>query len=387
MKMTNTVAIATPSAPVLAIKSIGESAILSDVTFNEEVRWAAIQAAKKFSIQTVAEAGIYGRAEMQSFNDAISNLLKDVRMGDLGKIGDIVADVENATENMRLRALYDELQVGSWRNRMAKLPIVGRFLSTAKFFLEQRDRFLDLTAQMERSITIKQQGIRDHNMKLNQLIDEIGNNYRDLSILIVAGEIILKKAVQEYEEATKSAVATRDPLAFSNLQMMHEKIQAFDVRLMNLKMAYVSSPTTALQAQIGQSAQRMTIEHLSNIKDFVIRELKMAVLQAEGMIELDAARAEADRIQKTTDAVSAVGVEMLRDNYLGSKRAQGQSYERAEKLGQIIGKISQIVADGRAIDAENVNRRRDAEKLLVQAVENQRNVIAAYTAPVEQKVA
>jgi uncharacterized protein YaaN involved in tellurite resistance len=366
------------NAPKFELNSIAGDNLLANVTFSDEMKSQAVRLAENFSIETVAEAGVYGNSVMQDFNQSVSSLLQDVRLGDLGKIGDIVAGVEEAAERMRLRALYEELQAGTWRHRLSKIPLIGGMLSTAKYFLEQRDSFLALTDQMERGVIQRQQGIRDHNRKLDALLTVLEGHYRDLAVHIIAGEKILKAGKERYDRLHEQAKAAQDPLLFAQLHRESEKLQAFDVRLASLKIAYVKSPTSALQTQIGQSAQRMTVEHLSNILDFVIPNLKLAVVQAEGMVQLSEARKQADGIQKTADAIDQVGIDMLRENYLGGKRDQGATFDRAAKLGETIQKISNIVSEGRLLDADNARRRQEAERVLIAAMQQQRDAISAH---------
>lgn len=352
--------------PDLQVQSENQSVVDANLLTEEEKKIAQ-EIADKVDFTDGNTLALFGKGPMNAFNEVINQLLQGVKIKDVSGAGDIALGIAKALDVMKVKEMRKELTPGTLAFLRSKIPFIGKRLSYMYYFYKRHQEFTSLTEKMERDANKKIREILENLLKADHLNKAVEEKYNQLRVFIVAGEIAMKRAQQEFDDLRAQAIDSNDSLLFSKANSLHENIMMFDTRLLKIKIAYAKSPVTGQQIRLGQTAGRSTMSNLQNAIDFTLRDIKTTVLQIANLTAMKEAQLLSDKMSQIDDQVSVLNQKMLEDTYLGAKRVEGEGLKYVNQLADLMEQVSKLHEKGAQIDRENIQKRKEAEEILIQA--------------------
>lgn len=362
--------------PALALQS-KTMPVVDPARLSPEESTAADDIAAKIDFADGTAIGLYASSGMQEFQRALDRVLQEVRVGDLGEAGDVVISITHAMDEMKLKELRAEVEDGSWRNRLSHLPLVGGLFSAVIYFHERRTKFLTIVDEIDRKARAQIRAILEFLVKGDSLISGVERQYYALAVLIVAGERALARGQAEYERQCQQAKASGDAMLYAKAASLYENLMAFDTRLMRLKTAYAKAPVTDQQIKLGQAAGRATVNRIQDTLDFTLADLKTAIIQVAGLYEMRQGLEDAAAVDKLEAQVEGLGQSMLEQTYKGAKATQADATVRVQRLAELMDRVAQLTREGQELNKQNQAARRDAERVLTQAMQTYKEALLA----------
>lgn len=353
------------SLPAVNLQSANAARVFDADRLNRDQRERARRLADAVNFHDSMAAAMYGSETLMEFSKALDNLLEGVKIEDLGRAGDILIDARKVMDSMKLKKLRNELKHGSLQYFCAKIPFLGKYLSAARYFVERKRNFLTLVHNMERSAVTRRYEIIESQQVTNRHIETIRDQYDELAVLILGGQMALQRGAAEYEALCERARTSEDAVLQSLAHTFHERLVALDTRILELTISYSKAPIDNQQLEMASTAGRITLQNIQNMLDFTLRDMKSAVFLAASLYHVERANEEMLSAKSIEERISTASMEMLGDAYLGSKKLQGAGLDKAQRLAGLIDKLTKLVDEGLEADRQNVLQRRQAEQNLI----------------------
>ena len=359
--------------PALILQSQSVTAVDPARLSSDESKLADNIAAK-INFADGTAIGLYASSAMQEFQHTLDRVLQEVRVGDLGQAGDLVLSITKAMDEMKLKELRAEVE-GGWRNQLARLPLIGKMFSAVLYFYERRTRFLTIIDEIDRKARAQIRSILEYLIKGDTLIGEVEKQYYALAVLIVAGERALTRGQAEFDQRKQQALSSGDAMLYTQVATLQENLTAFDTRLMRLKISYAKAPVTGQQIKLGQAAGRATINRIQDTLDFTLADLKTAIIQVAGLYQISRGLEDAAAVDRLEAQVQGLGQSMLEQTYKGAKQTQGDAVARVQRLSELMARVAQLTREGQELDRQNEAARREAERVLSQAMQTYKEAL------------
>ena len=362
--------------PELALQSSSQRLDLVAQMSDSEVAQAR-KLATEFDLENPVGASLYGTQLLQDFNKTLNELMTGIRIEDAGPAGDIAIAITEAMDEMQIREMQRELKPGSFANMLTRLPLIGKYLSRFYYFAKRKERFVTLTDSIERKSrgfirTLLEALIRD-----DRLIKAVEQRYYGIRLYIAGGEFVLEEGQKRFDALRLEAAESRDALLVNRVHALHERLMAFDTRLMLMKVAYAKAPVTGQQIRLGQSAKRTEMEAIQNQLDFTMTDLKAAIIQVAGLWAMRKSQKHREMIANLNQRVSELSQEMLRETYTAAKASQGDALREVQNLATLMEKVVGLTRDSIELDRQNIAARKEAEAYLVQAASQYKQLLDA----------
>jgi|GEM_PF-5313804 uncharacterized protein YaaN involved in tellurite resistance len=362
--------------PALALRSTGQALDLIEQMGESEVAQARKLAAE-FDLENPVGASLYGAQLMQDFNRSLNELMAGIRIEDAGPAGDVAIAITQAMDEMQIKQMQQELRPGTLANFLTRLPVIGKFLSRFYYFAKRKERFVTLTDGIERKSRGFIRTLLEALLRDDRLIKAVEQRYYAIRLYIAGGEFVLQDGQQRFEALRQQAADSRDALLINRVHALHERIMAFDTRLMLMKIAYTKAPVTGQQLRLGQSAKRTEMEAIQNQLDFTMGDLKAAILQVAGLWAMRKSQKHREMIANLNQRVNELSQDLLAETYMAAKAGQGDALREVENLATLMEKVVKLTTDGLEMDRQNIAARKEAEAYLVQAAGQYKQLLEA----------
>lgn len=362
--------------PELALQSSSQRLDLVAQMSDSEVAQAR-KLATEFDLENPVGASLYGAQLLQDFNKTLNELMTGIRIEDAGPAGDIAIAITQAMDEMQIRDMQRELKPGTFANMLTRLPLIGKFLSRFYYFTKRKERFVTLTDGIERKSRGFIRSLLEALIRDDRLIKAVEQRYYGIRLYIAGGEFVLEEGQKRFDALRLQAAESRDALLVNRVHALHERLMAFDTRLMLMKVAYAKAPVTGQQIRLGQSAKRTEMEAIQNQLDFTMTDLKAAIIQVAGLWAMRKSQKHREMIANLNQRVSELSQEMLRETYTAAKASQGDALREVQNLATLMEKVVALTRDSIELDRQNIAARKEAEAYLVQAASQYKQLLDA----------
>lgn len=362
--------------PELALQSSSQRLDLVAQMSDSEVAQAR-KLATEFDLENPVGASLYGAQLLQDFNKTLNELMTGIRIEDAGPAGDIAIAITQAMDEMQIRDMQRELKPGTFANMLTRLPLIGKFLSRFYYFTKRKERFVTLTDSIERKSRGFIRALLEALIRDDRLIKAVEQRYYGIRLYIAGGEFVLEEGQKRFDALRLQAAESRDALLVNRVHALHERLMAFDTRLMLMKVAYAKAPVTGQQIRLGQSAKRTEMEAIQNQLDFTMTDLKAAIIQVAGLWAMRKSQKHREMIANLNQRVSELSQDMLRETYTAAKASQGEALREVQNLATLMEKVVALTRDSIELDRQNIAARKEAEAYLVQAASQYKQLLDA----------
>ena len=362
--------------PELALQSSSQRLDLVAQMSDSEVAQAR-KLATEFDLENPVGASLYGAQLLQDFNKTLNELMTGIRIEDAGPAGDIAIAITQAMDEMQIRDMQRELKPGTFANMLTRLPLIGKFLSRFYYFTKRKERFVTLTDSIERKSRGFVRSLLEALIRDDRLIKAVEQRYYGIRLYIAGGEFVLEEGQKRFDALRLQAAESRDALLVNRVHALHERLMAFDTRLMLMKVAYAKAPVTGQQIRLGQSAKRTEMEAIQNQLDFTMTDLKAAIIQVAGLWAMRKSQKHREMIANLNQRVSELSQDMLRETYTAAKASQGEALREVQNLATLMEKVVALTRDSIELDRQNIAARKEAEAYLVQAASQYKQLLDA----------
>ena len=362
--------------PELALQSSSQRLDLVAQMSDSEVAQAR-KLATEFDLENPVGASLYGAQLLQDFNKTLNELMTGIRIEDAGPAGDIAIAITQAMDEMQIRDMQRELKPGTFANMLTRLPLIGKFLSRFYYFTKRKERFVTLTDSIERKSRGFVRSLLEALIRDDRLIKAVEQRYYGIRLYIAGGEFVLEEGQKRFDALRLQAAESRDALLVNRVHALHERLMAFDTRLMLMKVAYAKAPVTGQQIRLGQSAKRTEMEAIQNQLDFTMTDLKAAIIQVAGLWAMRKSQKHREMIANLNQRVSELSQDMLRETYIAAKASQGEALREVQNLATLMEKVVALTRDSIELDRQNIAARKEAEAYLVQAASQYKQLLDA----------
>lgn len=310
----------------------------------------------------------FASGPQQRMSAYLDTLLEDVKAKDAGVAGDLVVEMSTGIKAMKIKQVKEELAKGP----VSALGFFAKMFSAARHFFEKQKAFTDHIEKIVQKAEDRKARIIEDNVKLDALVAKTTDHIRDLEFYIGIGGFALKRARQEFRARrdTFKAAINPDPVEGAKLQDMANQINAFETRLVHVKLAYVEAQVAIPQIRIVQEAGKIELSNIVNSILFDLTRLKSAILRVAALCNTSEAHAETEERRRLSIEIAEIGADALDKAYTQAKESQGNVLDDVASLEGIADKLVQTLQKGAEIDRQNIARRREASKKLVGVRDN-----------------
>lgn len=321
--------------------------------------------------QAVLAFGVSSQKGLVDFTDSV---LTNIRSGDAGPAGQLMADLKGKILDLDVRGLPQSAG-GALSRFVGALPIVGGWLAAqvdaARAFIR---RYETLKVQID-AIIKRLEGEKTNQIThLNRLdtLFERNNEYFDqLEVIIAAGELKMAEMEAEFERQQQNLAAQNgvDAKELQDLKDFGDCIQSLDRRLYNLKLARASATTSGPIIRVAQQGSKAIVEMIQDSILMMVPEWKKQLVIAISLFDQKRAMAMVNETREMTNNMMLSTAEMLGETQAAVKKAQGEGFVKVETLQQMTDKLIQTIDQGIKMDVENRQKRAEGLQKLAEAEE------------------
>ncbi len=348
--------------PVLAMR-LAPTDLVDSSSFTQEQKQQVAEVAATVNLDDSSTAMLFGISAQKTLNDCLDTLLEKVRTEDAGAGGDLAIDLADGVEMMKIDAMRREMTGFT----LAKLPIIGPLFSQIRAFNQRKARFLVHIDTIVDKADKRRHSLIEDGVRLDILLKETEGHIVSLGLYIAGGEEGLIRCREEFSRRKAELEARPDALAAAKLHDFASQINAFEARLVRMKMAYTEALIAIPQIRVTQEAGRIEIQNIMDTLLFDLPRLKHAVVRVAALQNIKTARSEDEQRRAASRKIAELGADLLHEAYTESKKSQGNVEDDIQALANVANKLVTTVRAGIEIDKENQEKRRKAGEHLLEA--------------------
>lgn len=316
----------------------------------------------------------YGVTSQKGLVDFTDSVLTNIRSGDAGPAGQLMADLKGKILDLDVRGLPQSAG-GTLSRFVGALPIVGGWLAAqvdaARAFMR---RYETLKVQID-AIIKRLEGEKTsqigHLNRLDTLFERNNEYFNQLEVVIAAGEMKLGEMEAQFEQQRQTLAAQNgvDAKELQDLKDFGDCIQSLDRRLYNLKLARASATTSGPIIRVAQQGSKAIVEMIQDSILMMVPEWKKQLVIAISLFDQKRAMAMVNETREMTNNMMLSTAEMLGETQAAVKKAQGEGFVRVETLQQMTDKLIQTIDQGIKMDVENRQKRAEGLVKLAEAEE------------------
>ncbi|MGR0481610.1 MAG: toxic anion resistance protein [Candidatus Electronema sp. V4] len=314
----------------------------------------------------------YGVGSQKGLVDFTDSVLTNIRSGDAGPAGQLMADLKGKILDLDVRGLPQS--AGGALSRFAgSLPLVGGWLAAkvdaARAFIR---RYETLKVQID-SIIKRLEGEKtnqiSHLNRLDTLFERNNEYFNQLEVVIAAGELKLAEMEAQFEQQRQTLAAQNgvDAKELQDLKDFGDCIQSLDRRIYNLKLARASATTSGPIIRVAQQGSKAIVEMIQDSILMMIPEWKKQLVIAISLFDQKRAMTMVNETREMTNNMMMSTAEMLGETQAAVKKAQGEGFVKVETLQLMTDKLIQTIDQGIKMDVENRQKRAEGLVKLAEA--------------------
>lgn len=338
----------TDNLPVLALSEQKNDLLYKKLAEKAPAKLKAAQelvAKLDFSrTQAVLAFGVSSQKGLVDFTDSVLN---NIRSGDAGPAGQLMADLKGKILDLDVRGLPQSAG-GALSRFVGALPIVGGWLAAkvdaARAFIRRYETLKVRIDNILRKLEAEKNNQITHVNRLDTLFERNNEYFDQLEVIIAAGELKMAEMEAEFERQRQNLAAQNgvDAKELQDVKELCDCLQSLDRRLYNLKLARASATTSGPIIRVAQQGSKAIVEMIQDSILMMVPEWKKQLVIAISLFD------------QTQAAV---------------KKAQGEGFVNVEALQQMTDKLIQIIDQGIKMDVEKRQKLAEGLQKLAEAEE------------------
>ncbi len=313
----------------------------------------------------------FGSGNTKNIIKYSDTLLSQVKAKDIDGVGDKLGEVVQLAKGINVSGLVNG--TGS------KIPLIGglidRFSAKKEKILGKYDSLSTQIDKLVGEISVSQKRLGERIVDLEKTYEFNIEEYHDLDVMIIAGEIKLEELNDEIstmqdDDSTDSMFAQK----ISDIQNVRNRL---DKRIHDLRTMQTVAVQTAPMIRIVQQNNRILIDKFNNLQELTIPSWKKQFTLAVALIEQKKAVELAQKIDDTTNDLMRQNADLLKQNTLSTAKAAQRSVVDIETLEYVqatliktVEEVHQIQKDGETSRAQAVVSMERMKDELVQKLSN-----------------
>jgi uncharacterized protein YaaN involved in tellurite resistance len=344
------------------VNALSENQKVNFTKFSDEQRKRIAQISSTVAVLDSTAVTGFGVEAQRRMNGYLDELLKGIRTCEVGEAGEITMELAKHIKSMNLPKMKEEAEGKDWfADTFGSMPLIGKHLSSMRYFIASHEEIIKHLSEIEAKAQREAGKLTASNEKLDQLITYTIGNVKDLELYLAAGQSVLMKARADFSKQ-KEALQSDDALAVAQLRDMAEQINAFEARLLRMHVAFTDALISIPQIRLNQEAGRIEIRNIMDTVLFDIPRLKSAIIRVASLKQILNASKETEARREITRQIGQIGTEALDKAYTQAKLSQGTGAEDVAYLAATADKLLETINKGVQIDAENRQKRAQAEQ-------------------------
>ena len=333
---------------------------LNQLGLNEKDLPAVEALVKEFKSVDNLSVAEYGKDISSKTNSCTTELLDLVKNKDLDETGAKLNQVITVAQGINSNNL-----VGG--SGLAKLPIIGGLFKSvtrarqnfAMKFNSTNEQINSLVGEIETN----QNGLKERINLLDNMFENVTDEYHSLGIHIAAGQIKLNELKDQINITTE--LAKTDQSAVQKAYDLNHIYNNLEKRLHDLYTLQQSAQQTLPMIRIIQANNLMLIDKFYAIKNITIPAWKNQISLAISLEEQKNSVELATTIDNATNELLRRNADLLHTNSVQTAKANQRSIIDASTLEHVQSKLIQTVNDVIAIQKQGVQERDIATKKLM----------------------
>lgn len=332
----------------------------------EEERSAVMTVVRSVPVLDGVAVNGFGAAGQRAASAHLDTLMSSVTAADTGLGGTLLAELATGLDLIDVEGMRAEAEgkVAGLARRLAALPVVGKRFSAFARFVANRQRVASLLASIERKGEEDLVKLQAYDATLESMVAEVKRGLARMRVELMAGQVVLDRERRIFAEARDRALASRDPLELAEVRDRAETVDAFEVRLLRLHVAYtkavVEVPRTRMVQRTGRAEYRNVLDTLL----FDVPELKRRVIALAAIRNARIANEGAQARRDLNKRLDGMSMDELEQGYLASKAHEGGGLADIEEMGRLVERMRKLGEDGAALDRTNRAQREEAHAAL-----------------------
>ena len=360
----------------LSVAKQGDLLPLSRLTKEDHAAIDALENSTNFDDPTLPLS--FGTPAQTAISEMLNTLLRDIKTEDAGVAGDLAIELASGIQELKIVELRKELQEAgvedgdgmSFKKIMRSLPLVGKSFRHIEYFLERKQSLAKQFDQIKQKADGRKRVIIGYQVKLDTQGSATRVQLVGLMRHIIAGERVLLKVKQKFDEMASQPDIMRDPIAVADLHALRDRIVRFETRLLKLQIAYVEASQLTLQ-QIGliKSAGDIEVQNIFDVLLFDLPRMQATILNIAALIGVQRSQRDTARQRKASEQIQDASSDILRDTILTAKESEGNALAQVEHLAKMTEKLTKTMELAKAKEKESAEKRDQAAALLSELVQ------------------
>ncbi len=346
------------TAPTAKAAKVAEKALdaLDTSMLNENEMQTIEELAKKIDIENPEHVLLYGASEQKKVAEFSDGALQAVRTDQTGETGEM------------LLKLISEIK-GFSTEADRPSGIRGWFWDARKNFEEIKNRYekvdvnVDVVARTleENQVTL----LKDISM-LNHLYDKNTQYFKDLTMLIAAGEKKLKEVRQgALKELSEQATASGDTMDAQRVNDLATACDRFEKKLHDLKLTRTVALQMAPQIRLLQNNDSLLVERIQSTLSNTLPLWKSQIVIALGLARSQQALKAQTAVTNMTNELLKKNAEMLKMGTIETAKEAERGIIDVSTLAKTNQDLIDTITEVMTVQREGRQQRIDAEKQLV----------------------
>lgn len=353
-----------PADPTQKVKARGD--LVDESQLNTKQRALAKQVVEKFNLNDTTAVLTFAAPPQKAVSEFLDTLMGDIKVRDAGLAGDMAKQMAAGIDLMQLAKVKEQLS-GVKKGLLSSVAhfVTGTVNYLKNFYLNQ-EPIKKLIDQMLAKANNRMMTLDAHVKKLDQLANMSTTQVYDLGSYIVAGEIILVQAREQYQEQRAKVLESHDVIEASKLRDMARQIAAFEKRVLETEIAYTTAGNVTIQQiRMTQEADRIEIQNISEQILFQLPKFKTAIVMLAALADIKAAAEDRKLMDDNERKLDTVVTDAVAQAERLAKESQGDPLRKVEDLEQNISKMETIIKEQIELEAQSHEKREEAYKRLV----------------------
>jgi uncharacterized protein YaaN involved in tellurite resistance len=295
-------------------------------------------------------------------------MLNNVRAADLDTMGGKLTEIVSSAQSLNFHALGE---------KRSKMPLIGGLIDRVRQSKDELvNSFSSVRTNIDRlmgEVGAMQHGLNARNVALDTGYGAVKDEYRQLGLHIVAGQLAHQKLGDEITELkAKAASGQLTPLQTQDLQDRVGAADVLDKRIADLRVLQQSALQTLPMIRLVQTNNQMLVEKFHTIKELTLPAWKRQFMLALSLNEQKSAVQLAGTIDDATNAFLKENAELLKQNTVATARSNQRLVIDVETLQQVQDTLLATVREVIQINQEGMKQRSGVATQLAQMREQLR---------------
>jgi len=296
----------------------------------------------------------------------VDQLMGDIKVREAGIAGDMAKQLAYGIDLMKLDKVKDQIlhERGLLGKIAAKVHLLTNYI--ANFYASQQ-AIRTLVDKIESKAQNHIATLEGESKKLDGLTAQSIAQVRGLASWVLAGEMILMQAIEQYHTRREQVLQTKDPVEASILRDMARQIARFEQRVLQVEIAYVkASSVTIPRVRSVQEGIIIEIQNTSEQILFHLPDFKTGIVLIAALNRTKAARDDRETMDKNQRHLDEVLDEAINENERLAKESQGDALEQVQRLQKTIEAIKLGTENAIKYEADSRAKREEAHRLLIE---------------------